>query len=43
LDGLRQKLHRFLGERVAIGFEFPDRIAPEPSGKVRNIISQVRR
>lgn len=41
--GLRQKLQRFLGERVAIEFAFTDRIVPEPSGKIRNVISQVHR
>jgi phenylacetate-CoA ligase len=40
--GLRQKLNRFLGERVAIEFEFVEGIKPEPSGKIRNVISLVR-
>jgi phenylacetate-CoA ligase len=42
LDGLRRKLNRFLGERVAIDFEFVDHIQPEPSGKIRNVISLVK-
>ena len=42
LAGLRQKLNRFLGERVAIEFEFVEEIKPEPSGKIRNVISLVK-
>ena len=41
LAGLRQKLNRFLGEQVAIQFEFVEGIKPEPSGKIRNVISLV--
>ncbi len=43
LAGLRQKLNRFLGERVAIEFEFVEEIKPEPSGKIRNVISLVKK
>jgi phenylacetate-CoA ligase len=43
LAGLRTKLCRFLGDGVKIDFEFPDRIAPESSGKIRNVVSQVKR
>ena len=42
LAGLRQKLNRFLGECVAIEFEFIEEIKPEPSGKIRNVISLVK-
>jgi hypothetical protein len=43
LTGLRQKLSRFLGANVKLDFEFVERIAPEPSGKIRNVISLVKR
>ena len=43
LAGLRQKLERFLGERVTIEFEFVEEIKPEPSGKIRNVVSLVKR
>jgi len=43
LASLRQKLNRFLGERVSIEFQFVDTIKPEPSGKIRNVISLVKR
>jgi phenylacetate-CoA ligase len=43
LAGLRQKLGRFLGERVAIGFEFVEEIKPESSGKIRNVVSLVKK
>lgn len=42
LEGLHKKLARFLGERVVIEFEMVDEIKPEPSGKIRNIISLVK-
>jgi phenylacetate-CoA ligase len=40
---LRQKLSRFLGDRVAIDFQLVDEIKPEPSGKIRNVISLVKK
>jgi len=40
---LREKLGRLLGERVAIEFEFVSEIQPEPSGKVRNVVSPLSR
>jgi phenylacetate-CoA ligase len=43
LNGVRQKLNRFLGDRVVIEFEFVEEIKPEPSGKIRNVISMVKR
>ena len=43
LEGLRQKLARFLGEKVKIELDFVDAIKPEPSGKIRNVISLVKR
>ena len=43
LAGLREKLKRFLGERVAIEFEFVEEIKPEPSGKIRNVVSLVKK
>jgi hypothetical protein len=42
LTGLRQKLSRFLGERVEIDIVFVDEIKPEPSGKIRNVVSLVK-
>jgi phenylacetate-CoA ligase len=41
-DRLRVELTRFLGERVRLEFAFVDVISPEPSGKLRNVISLVR-
>jgi len=41
-DELRGKLARFLGEAVTIDFELVDHIAPEPSGKIRNVVSLVK-
>jgi phenylacetate-CoA ligase len=43
LAGLREKLNRFLGERVTIEFEFVEEIKPELSGKIRNVVSLVKR
>ncbi len=43
LTGLRQKLHRFLGETVAVEFAIVDEIKPEPSGKVRTVIAHAPR
>jgi phenylacetate-CoA ligase len=43
LVGLRQKLNHFLGDRVAIEFEFVEEIKPEASGKIRNVVSLVKR
>lgn len=39
---LRGKLARFLGDAVKIDFELVDHIQPEPSGKIRNIVSLVK-
>jgi phenylacetate-CoA ligase len=41
-DELRGKLARFLGAAVRIDFELVDHIQPEPSGKIRNVVSLVR-
>lgn len=43
LTGLRQKLRRFLGDRVAVELTVVNEIQPEPSGKVRNVVSLVKR
>jgi phenylacetate-CoA ligase len=40
---LRGKLARFLGDAVKIDFELVDHIKPEPSGKIRNVVSLVKR
>jgi phenylacetate-coenzyme A ligase PaaK-like adenylate-forming protein len=40
---LRGKLVRFLGDAVKIDFELVDQIKPEPSGKIRNVVSLVKR
>ena len=40
---LRGKLARFLGDAVQIDFELVDHIQPEPSGKIRNVVSLVKR
>lgn len=40
---LNDKLRRLLGEPVRCEFEFVQEIEPEPSGKVRNIVSPVSR
>jgi phenylacetate-CoA ligase len=40
-DELRGKLARFLGATVRIDFELVDHIQPEPSGKIRNVVSLV--
>jgi phenylacetate-CoA ligase len=40
---LRGKLARFLGDAVKIDFELVDQIKPEPSGKIRNVVSLVKR
>jgi len=40
---LRGKLARFLGDAVKIDFELVDHIQPEPSGKIRNVVSLVKR
>jgi len=40
---LRGKLARFLGDAVKIEFELVDHIQPEPSGKIRNVVSLVKR
>ncbi len=40
---LRGKLARFLGDAVTIDFELVDHIQPEPSGKIRNVVSLVKR
>ncbi|HVM60884.1 MAG TPA: hypothetical protein VMV72_08455 [Verrucomicrobiae bacterium] len=42
-DELRGKLARFLGDSVQIDFEMVDHLAPEPSGKIRNVVSLVKR
>ena len=42
-DELRGKLTRFLGKGVRIDFELVEHIQPEPSGKIRNVVSQVKR
>lgn len=42
LGGLRQKLKRFLGNDVAVDFEFVEEIKPEASGKIRNVMSLVK-
>jgi phenylacetate-CoA ligase len=39
---LRGKLARFLGDAVKIDFELVDHIQPEPSGKIRNVVSLVK-
>jgi len=39
---LRGKLARFLGDAVKIDFELVDQIKPEPSGKIRNVVSLVK-
>jgi phenylacetate-CoA ligase len=41
-DELRGKLARFLGDAVTIDFELVDHIQPEPSGKIRNVVSLVK-
>jgi len=41
-DELRVKLARFLGDAVKIEFELVDHIQPEPSGKIRNVVSLVK-
>ncbi|MGA2604901.1 MAG: hypothetical protein ABSG14_11800 [Verrucomicrobiia bacterium] len=41
-DELRGKLARFLGAAVKIDFELVDHIQPEPSGKIRNVVSLVK-
>lgn len=41
-DELRGKLARFLGDAVTIHFELVDHIQPEPSGKIRNVVSLVK-
>jgi phenylacetate-CoA ligase len=41
-DELRGKLARFLGDAVKIDFEVVDHIQPEPSGKIRNVVSLVK-
>lgn len=43
LQQLRIKLTRFLGDTVRVDFEFVNEIKPEPSGKIRNVVSQVKR
>ena len=42
-DKLRGKLARFLGDAVTIDFELVDYIQPEASGKIRNVVSLVKR
>jgi phenylacetate-CoA ligase len=41
-DELRGKLTRFLGDAVTIDFELVEHIQPEPSGKIRNVVSLVK-
>ena len=41
-DELRGKLARFLGNTVTIDFELVEHIQPEPSGKIRNVVSLVK-
>jgi len=41
-DELRGKLARFLGDGVTINFELVEHIQPEPSGKIRNVVSLVK-
>ena len=42
LDRLRIELTRFLGDQVRLQFDYVADIPPEPSGKLRNVISLVR-
>lgn len=42
-EQLLATLRRFLGIRISIELETVERIAPEPSGKTRNVISLVKR
>ena len=40
---LRGKLARFLGDAVRIEFELVDHIRPEASGKIRNVVSLIKK